>query len=473
MKKNSIISNAFYLFIGNVLVRFLTAASTILIARYLGAEDYGILSIALAYASVAAFFTDLGLTHTLIREGTKENSSLPILMSSFLRVRLSLSLITILISIFIVEVLYKDVYMKEILYVVLIPTIIGAAFQGVGAAYFQVIEKMNITAIIRTIAGLTTATSLIVGMIFNWPLLYIAPIYGLANVAAGLFSIIIVLKHVKIFKGWDKSILNGLLNFTISGLTIMLLPQIGPIVIEKASSLKESGFFSAAYRIPSLLYQIPGVVAAAFYPVLFRLGNNKDFSKHLELNTRQLKIMSFLGISMAIPFLFYSDWWISFLFGDKWEHAANPLSILAIMVIMQSFNYPMADSLTTKGRQKTRTSIQLFALIFGIALYYTLSARHGSTGGAIAAVLIEVILFAGFSLSQKESFKLLWNGGIKGLFAFVIIYLIFWATNTVFHPLIGSIVFVLLFILFIFLIDAEIRKLVITKVVSKFSKTRG
>ncbi|MCM3727696.1 flippase [Neobacillus cucumis] len=470
MKKNSIIGNAFYLFLGNVLVRFLTAASTILIARYLGAEDYGVLSIALAYASVAAYFTDLGLTHTLIREGTKEHSSIPILMSSFFRVRIILSLVTILFSILIIEFLYHDDYLKEVLYIVLIPTIMGAALQGVGAVYYQLIEKMHITAIIRTIAGLTTAIALIAGMIFKWPLLFIAPVYGLANVLAGLFSIFIVIKYVNIFKGWNKSILDGLFSFTISGLTIMLLPQIGPIVIEKASGLKEAGFFSAAYRIPSLLYQIPGVVAAAFYPVLFRLGNNQEFDKHLELNTRQLKIMSFLGISMAIPFLFFSKWWIHFLFGAKWEQSATPLSILALMVVLQSFNYPMADSLTTKGKQKTRTIIQLFALILGIVLYYTLSSKLGSTGGALAAVLIEGILFTCFSLFQKNSLRLLWNGGAKVLASFFIVCLLYWLTRSFIHPLIGSIGLDIIFIVFILLIDSEIKKFLFDKVISKLVK---
>jgi O-antigen/teichoic acid export membrane protein len=461
--------NAMYLFFGNVLVRFLSAASTILIARHLGAEDYGILSIALAFASVAGYFTDMGLTHTLIREGTKKDASIPILMSSFFRVRIVFSILTIVIALAIVEALYSDEYIVRIHYLVLIPSIIGSALQLMGAAYYQMIEKMHLTALIRTIASVTTASALILGMVFKWPLILIAPIYGLASVLAGIISLVIVIKHVNIFKGWDRGLLDGILSFTLTGLTIMLLPQIGPIIIERSSTLEEAGLFSAAYRIPSLLYQIPGVVAMAFYPVLFRLGNNKEFDKHLDLNIKQLKIMTFLGISMAIPFLFYSKWWIAFLFGDEWDKAALPLTILAVMVIIQSFNYPMADALTTTGKQKIRMWIQTFTTVVGIFLYYVISSRYGSVGGAIAAVGSECILFIGFMFYHGKGFKLLLHGGGKILIAFSIIVGLFFLQGHLIHPFVSSILLDLLFIIIILLIDPELRKEIKTRFLSKIS----
>ncbi|PFF07529.1 sugar translocase, partial [Bacillus anthracis] len=59
---------------------------------------------------------------------------------------------------------------------------------------------------------------------------------------------------------FDKNLLTGVPAFIISGLLIMILPQLGPLVLEKTLSLNQLGNFSVAYRIPSALYQIPGVV---------------------------------------------------------------------------------------------------------------------------------------------------------------------------------------------------------------------
>ena len=55
----------------------------------------------------------------------------------------------------------------------------------------------------------------------------------------------------------------------------MLLPQLGPIILEKVSTYNQVGFFGAASKIPAVLYQIPGVIAAAFYPRLLLLVMRK------------------------------------------------------------------------------------------------------------------------------------------------------------------------------------------------------
>jgi O-antigen/teichoic acid export membrane protein len=472
MSGTRIFKNASYLFLSNVVVRFLTAITTILIARTLGAEDYGILSVALAFAAVAGYFTDLGLTHTLMREATKPGANLPVLMSSFFRIRLFFAFITAVLSVFIFETVYPEPTLKLIMYWVVLPTIVGAALQGVGAAYYQVIEKMHLTAIIRTIAGLSTSIALILGMIFDWPLLIIGPIYGFANVLAGVVSIIIVVKSVSILKGWDKSILNGLISFMLSGLTIMLLPQLGPIILEKVSSLKEVGYYSAAYRIPAVLYQIPGIVAAAFYPVLFRYGNENKLEQHISLNIVQLKVMSFLGIIMALPFLLFSSWWISILFGFEWIDSSSTLAVLSLIVLIQAISYPIADALTTTGSQNKRMIILLSGLFLSIPLYFYLGKSYGSIGGAIAAISTELFLLLGFTLIYKKGLVLLYKGFSKNAIAFAITLILSNSLQVFIHPLVGTIVAVVIFVMASLLLDKELRVKGLELVLAKIKKRR-
>ena len=41
------------------------------------------------------------------------------------------------------------------------------------------------------------------------------------------------IRYTTIHKGWNKGILDQLLIFTVNGVIIMLLPQLGPIILEK------------------------------------------------------------------------------------------------------------------------------------------------------------------------------------------------------------------------------------------------
>ena len=78
--------------------------------------------------------------------------------------------------------------------------------------------------------------------------------------------------------------------------------------------------------------------------------------------------------------------------------AAIGLKILSLMLLLQSFNFPLADGLTTRNLQSKRTITQFLAVLSGIVLYYVLSLKFGVVGGATAAVFIEVIMLLGFIL---------------------------------------------------------------------------
>ncbi|MCL6576377.1 MAG: oligosaccharide flippase family protein [Kyrpidia sp.] len=408
-----ILKNAVYLFASNVLVRLVGAVAAILVARYLGAKDYGILSVALAFSVVTGYFTDLGLSHTFIRDGTKPGADLGRLLAGFFKIRLLFGLGTAVVSVAVVQSLYPDPGMRRVLYWVVMPTILGAAFQGVGAVYFQVVQKMQYTALIRAVAGLLSAGALFLGMALRWPLDFLAPIYGLAAVAGGLLSLWLVGHRVSFFSGWDRSLLRGLGSFTLGGLVIMLLNQMGPLVLERVTDLVAVGYFAAAFRIPSVLYQIPGVLAEAYYPQLFAHGNRRDEDAHLRLNVLELKMMSALGVMMALPFLLYPAWWIHLLFGPRWADAAPALTILSWMVFMQSINYPLADALTTKGMQSRRTAVLVAVLVVGAAAYAVLGARWGSTGGALAALVVECLSMIGFVLMNPTGWRLLLQGAAR------------------------------------------------------------
>lgn len=98
--------------------------------------------------------------------------------------------------------------------------------------------------------------------------------------------------------------LNQLLSFTINGIIVMMIPQLGPIILEKVLTTTEVGNFSAAFKIPSVLYQFPGIVATAFYPKLFSLGNSGELSEHRKICGFELKIMGTLGGDISIAFYF-------------------------------------------------------------------------------------------------------------------------------------------------------------------------
>ncbi len=62
--------------------------------------------------------------------------------------------------------------------------------------------------------------------------------------------------------------------------------------------------------------------------------------EHRKLSHFELKLMSFLGMGISIPFIADPNFWIVSLLGEEYAPAGNALAILAFMVILQSINYP-------------------------------------------------------------------------------------------------------------------------------------
>ncbi|MEH7455734.1 oligosaccharide flippase family protein [Bacillus sp. JJ1127] len=473
MKTNKILKNASYLFVGNIIVKFVLAIATILFARYVSPTDYGMFTTALAVSAVICYFTDAGLTHTFMREGTKQGASISELISSYLRVRLVLAVvISVLFAIF-AQFFYTDAYLRAMVYWVVLPTMFGATLQGVGMAYFQVTERMQFSAIISVLQGLTAAAALLLGMSFKWSLMMVAAMYGISSLVTGLIAFIMVIRYTTIHKGWDRGILDQLLVFTINGIIIMLLPQLGPIILEKVSTLKQVGFFGAASKIPAVLYQIPGVIAAAFYPKLFAFGNEKNIDEHRKLSHFELKLMSFLGMGISIPFIADPSFWIVTLLGEKYAPAGNALAILAFMVILQSINYPLADNLTTIGQQWKRTTTMTIGLVVAVISYIVLGSKFGMMGAAVAAVLTEVTLLLGFTLFVHKGFQLLFKGIIFNTIAFVISYGIYRTVLISLTPLVALTLTGILYGIIGLAIDPQIRGLILGFVNKKLASKKA
>lgn len=69
-----IVQNTSFLLIGNIfsyIIAFLTIMYT---ARYLGAENFGIISLAFAFTGLFGVFMDLGLSSWMVREISKNKS---------------------------------------------------------------------------------------------------------------------------------------------------------------------------------------------------------------------------------------------------------------------------------------------------------------------------------------------------------------------------------------------------------------
>jgi len=408
---NRIIVNTGYLITGNFAARLITASTTLLLARYLSAAEFGLLSVAIALTNIASSLSKMSLNHTMIREGTKPHTDLGKLFSGALKLRMAITLVATLIFIAFIKAIYGDSMLGVVAYLVVIPSLWGGSLINIGEIYYQIVQRMQYTAILRSIPGVMVALFLLVGMLVGLPLVQLAFAYGFASLISGFVGLVVIYKKIPKLSGWHPGLLKGWASFAVGGIVMLLIAQLGPLLLERTCDLAQVGYFSLAFRVAALLYTFPAALASAFYPKLHYYGN-QDPSHHLELNLKEIKYMGLLGVVLALPFALYPDWAIGFLFGEKWVEGVGPvLSVMIWAVVLQSINGPLADALATKGFQVRRSMVFIIGLVSGSLLYLTLGMHLGAQGGAWAAVSIEAILLVGL-LTANPSHWLILGGSL-------------------------------------------------------------
>jgi O-antigen/teichoic acid export membrane protein len=207
--------------------------------------------------------------------------------------------------------------------------------------------------------------------------------------------------------GWDPGLLKGLTAFTVGGITGIALPQLGPIIMERVTAAAEVGYFAAASRVPGLLYSIPGSLAMAWYPQLFRAGS-RDPEQHFALSVDQLKLSVIISFGLSLPVALYSGLLIRMVLGSSWVASTAPtLSWLCWMVVLNSISAPFADALTTKGMQTRRAYVYVAALVIGSTLFAIFASKRGALGAAAAAIATQVLLSLGLVLVNPSGHALL------------------------------------------------------------------
>lgn len=408
-QRNSIAKNILHLFYSTALSSVLNAAALIILAYYLQSHNYGLFSVALAFAMIMGYFTDAGLSDIVLREGSKNDVDVPALIASYIKLRAVLMIATFLFGFLFINLTYdSNPELIKTAYFLIIPMVIGIAMQSIGTTFFQLIEKMQYYGAIRIISAFMLISTVSLGMIFSLNPYVICFLYGFSYFSAGLIGVLLVRKTIKIplRSQFHRGILHGIGSFTIGGLLFVILPHLGTLILEKTLTLTEVGLFAVAYRIPQALQQLPYIVAGAFYPVLFRNFNSLQLKEHLRLSTLQIKVTVLLGAAITVPVYHMSDTIVTRLFGEGWINASAPLKVLALMLILQSVSISLADGLTTRGLQFQRTLIQFLALIIGAVLYFSFSELYGVVGAAFAGITIETIALFGFWLMIPNRYHL-------------------------------------------------------------------
>jgi O-antigen/teichoic acid export membrane protein len=371
---------------------------TLILARILAPNDFGLFGIAILVMSILETFSESGFQAALIQK--KENIESYLDSAWTVLILRGVILFIILFCVAPYAAIFFNTPEAKLIIQVIGISILLQAFTNVGIIYFQKeleFNKQFIYQFAGTVADFVVAVSAALLLRNVWAL-----VFGLlaGNFVRFFVSYLVHpyrprinldLKKAKELFGFGKWIMG-------STILIFLITQGDDIFVGKLLGATALGFYQMAYRISNMpTTEITHVISQVTFPAYSKLQD--DISKLKEAYLKVLQVTAFLSFPIAgLIFVLAPDFTKIFL-GEKWMPMVPAMQVLVFAGLVRAIAATAGPVFYAVGKPEIDTRWQIIRLVVMVTLIYQFTARWGIVGASIIVFLSIFISNIGFSLN--------------------------------------------------------------------------
>lgn len=388
--------NMSWVMISQLIASILGFIWTILIARYLGVENYGILGFATSFVGLISVTLDLGITSYSVRQIATDHNSASKYLNNILPLKSLLAIGTFaLLSIILILMKFDETTITITLLFMI--NSIFQNFTGTFNGTFQAFEKMKYQGIGNTLSSVLLFIFILITIYTDWGLLGITGAYILAYMIGFIYEYISLKKYIlkpkfEFDKTFFKQLLISGFPFAITGMLFTVYYSIDVVMLSQISGNYATGIYNATYKLISVLTLFYSIYSAVIYPVMSKFFKNDK--KLLVISyEKSIKYLMLVMIPLSVATVFYSSDIIQLIYGHQYNAASSALCILIWTVCLLFVNGPGNILLTASHKEVSVTKIYLIAAIFNITLNFILIPYLSFIGAAITTVLSDILIF--------------------------------------------------------------------------------
>ena len=384
-------ANTAWLMGEKVLRMFMGLFVGIWVARYLGPEQFGLLSYAQSFVFLFTAIATLGLDSIVVRELVKDNSQRNVLLGTAFALKLIGSLCILPLLWFGVQFTSNDSYTNLLIFIIASGTI----FQSFNVIdfYYQSSVLSKYVAFANTIT-LAISSIVKVVLILNEASLLAFAIVGVFDtviLSIGLIYFYLQKTHHSL-REWqfDRVVAKRLLvdswPLILSSVMISLYMKIDQVMIKEMLDNNAVGQYAAAVRISEAWYFLPVAICSSIFPAII---NAKKVSEALYYQRLQRLyfVMVCLGLAVALPMTFMSDWIISFLYGEAYNEASQVMVIHVWTGIFIGLSVSSGKWFISENLTKLAMVRNALGAVINIVLNFIFIKSLGITGAAVATII--------------------------------------------------------------------------------------
>lgn len=374
---------------------------TLLLARLLGAEQYGVYSLALSVAAITSTVSMLGLDDAVMRyvaiySSRRDESglwgALQVSLGTSLILGVMLGAALFLLAEIISVNLFHEPQLTPLIRLIsiVIPFLTLSEMLMFATRGFK---KMEYSVIAENFVQLTLRLVLIVvlGMIGLNPYLAVI-VFGISDIAASIVLVFFLNKEFPLRRPLNtarrdtREIYNFALPFWVSDLINTFRGHFQTILLGSLTTVTSAGIFAVVNKVNLLGHMSYRSIQTSSQPIIAELQSNGEW----EQVGRLYKTISRWALTLNIPLILIMMLFpkqLLGMFGSSFTEGSSALMILALAelaIVITGMSGPIIDM---TGHNKLKMVNSVTQVIISLGMNILLIPRWGLLGAALAALI--------------------------------------------------------------------------------------
>lgn len=394
-----LVKNTLYSALTNALQFLTNIIILVLLARPLGAEEFGRLLLAISFCSIFGILVEFGFTWYATKEVSQRSDSARAIAGMVFNSQLVLGLGASVLATVFALILGYPLKTVIIIGIIWISTILStltdtlrSVFKGLNRFQFETLLNFILLAALLLLLGIFplfhSGTVAFAGAILVARLAYFIAGMVLFEKKLGKMELDFDMK-----KGWG--LMKTTLSYGIQIILAKLLLELNTIILYRYQGNYGVGLYQASLRFVLATLMISDVLLQAFFPVIAS-SVNADRTRFMKIGTQLNRYLLAIGAFMTGFFFIFADVLIGVIYGAQYSPAVPILKILAFAVWIKFLSSTQAIVLIASDRQDMRARASAMALFFNVLSAFALIPRFGLRGAAcstVATFLVVAVLY--------------------------------------------------------------------------------
>lgn len=369
MRKNDLLNNLSWKFAERIAAQLVTVIVSIILARMLTPQDYGIIAIVTIFITFANVFVSDGFGSALIQK--KEVDALD--YSSVLYFNIIFSIVLYAILFFcapLIASFYDDGY--EILTPVLRVLglrIIVSAVNSVQQAYVSrkmIFKKFFWSTLIGTVLSAVVGIGMAYSGFGVWALVG----QYLTNTTVGTVTLAVSLRKKPILSFSFKR-LKGMVGYgsKILGTSLLITgyQEIRALIIGKVYSSEDLAYYDKGRQFPNLIVtNINTSIGAVLFPKMAQEQDDK--TRIREITRKSIRFSSYLMCPLMLGLAAVAEPFVKIVLTDKWLPCVTLLQIFCVVYLFQPIHTANMQAIKAIGRSDVYLKLEIIKKVIELVV---------------------------------------------------------------------------------------------------------